>query len=670
MCGIAGILRTGEAPVNPNRIKGMCDSLAHRGPDDAGYAFFRQGDPASQGGGYWAQFTDEAFRSSNEHLSSFESDYARRELSLQSYDLALGHRRLAILDLSERGHQPMASSDRRFWTVFNGEIYNFPELRRELQARGRIFRTRTDTEVLLQLWEEEGPDSIARLNGMFAFAIYDRIAGKLFFVRDRFGVKPLYYAEADGFLVFASEPKAILASGLLEAKIDPVSVAQYMTFQNLYGDRVIFEGMRLLPPGRLMETGLQGRSSGLAQRAACDALAIRSLEPESSEKTADRVLQVFESAVQHQLISDVPVGSYLSGGMDSGSIVAIANRFIPRLMTFTGGFDLTNVSGIEQGFDERPLAERLSYLLQTEHYAVVLHAGDMPAAMERITWHVDDPRLGMCHQNWYVAKLASRFVKVCLCGAGGDELFGGYPWRYRQALEAGSTPEFDDRYFAYWHRLLPEDRLPLLFRDWMQPFLKESRGAFQTVLDSLPVREDAVDLPSRLLQRALQFEFRTFLHGFLLIEDRLSMAHGLESRVPFLDNHLAELAWSLPAHFKVDVRRFEKGHVQQYVETAEGKQILRRAMEQILPIEITRQKKQGFSPPDENWYRGPSMNYVKEILLDPGSTRRPWFDEGFLLALLEEHFRGERNHRLLIWSLLSLEWLQRHFIDPRPRDPA
>ena len=670
MCGIAGILRTGQAPINPVRIKSMCDAIAHRGPDDAGYAFYRQGNPSNRDGGYWLEFTDERFRRSNEHLSSFESEYARRELNLQGFDLALGHRRLSILDLSERGHQPMATSDRRFWTVFNGEIYNFPELKAELQSRGRIFRTQTDTEVLLQLWAEEGPDAIARLNGMFAFAIYDRVDGKLYLVRDRFGVKPLYYAETDDFLIFASEPKAILASGLLEAEIDPVSVAQYMTFQNLFGDRVIFQGMRLLRPGHAIEARVDPRGSQIRERVVCSFLPEEDLAPGTCEQAADGILEAFQSAVQRQLISDVPVGAYLSGGMDSGSIVAVATRFISRLTTFTGGFDLTNVSGIEQGFDERPLAERLSYLLQTEHYAVVLHAGDMPAAMESITWHVDDPRLGMCHQNWYVAKPASRFVKVCLCGAGGDELFGGYPWRYRQALSARSTSEFDESYFSYWHRLLPVERLPLLFKEWMRPYLKESRGAFSAMLPSTSLATGASELPSRLLERALEFEFKTFLHGFLLIEDRLSMAHGLESRVPFLDNELAKLAWSLPAHFKVDLRDFKNGNTKNYVESAEGKLILRRAMEQLLPVEITRQKKRGFSPPDENWYRGPSMNYVKEILLDPITSGRPWFDQRFVMASLGEHFRGEKNHRLLIWSLLSLEWLQRHFIDSRPRASA
>ncbi|HTF35256.1 MAG TPA: asparagine synthase (glutamine-hydrolyzing) [Myxococcota bacterium] len=666
MCGIAGVLSLTQAPIDPMRARRMCDALAHRGPDDAGYAFFRQGGRGTRDGGYWVEFADERFRHLNEHLPSLPGEYAKREIERHRFDLALGHRRLSILDLSHLGHQPMSSSDRLYWTVFNGEIYNFPELKRELQAKGRVFRTTSDTEVLLQLWEEEGTDCVERLNGMFAFALYDRTGGKLFLVRDRFGVKPLYYADTGAYLVFASEPKGVLASGLLEPRLDPASLAEYMTFQNLFGDRVIFGGMRLLPPGCLVEVDVGAKERRMRELRYAHATGRAHAQSETFEKTADAVLDAFQSAVERQLISDVPVGAYLSGGMDSGSIVAVAARFIPRLTTFTGGFDLTNVSGIEQGFDERPQAERLSYLMQTEHYAVVLHAGDMPAAMERLAWHVDDPRLGMCHQNWYVAKLASRFVKVCLAGAGGDELFGGYPWRYRPALEAQSTDEFDESYFHYWHRLLPRERLSNLLGETLRAHLGETRDAFQAMLDKEDTASGELDRPSRLLERALRFEFRTFLHGFLLIEDRLSMAHGLESRVPFLDNALAALAWEIPPHFKVDLDALSGPEGRKHLETEKGKLVLRKAMERLLPPEFTRQKKQGFSPPDANWYRGPSLSYVKEILLDPLTLGRGWFDEKVVRSTLDEHFRGEQNHRLLIWSLLSLEWLQRHFTDSPP----
>jgi asparagine synthase (glutamine-hydrolysing) len=357
------------------------------------------------------------------------------------------------------------------------------------------------------------------------------------------------------------------------------------------------------------------------------------------------------------------VGSYLSGGMDSGSIVAVAGRSIPRLMTFTGGFDLTNVDGIEQGYDEREIAEKLSYLLQTEHYAVVLHAGDMPAAMEKITWHVDDPRVGMCHQNWYVAKLASRFVKVCLAGAGGDELFAGYPWRYINGTGAADVNEFDRAYYRYWHRLLPPEELPHLFVAEFRQYYQNTWESFQSVMSGAPPLQEELSNFDNLLQRALYFEFKTFLHGFLIIEDRLSMAHSLETRVPFLDNQLADLAWKLTPTLKLKAERLRDNANSSYFQSAEGKAILRSAMHDYLPKEFLYQPKQGFSPPDENWYRGPSMDFIKEILYDQRTRQRPFFEQDFVRERLDEHFQGKRNHRLLIWSLLSFEWLQRHYID-------
>jgi len=262
-----------------------------------------------------------------------------------------------------------------------------------------------------------------------------------------------------------------------------------------------------------------------------------------------------------------------------------------------------------------------------------------------------------------VARLASRFVKVCLAGAGGDELFGGYPWRYRHGLMAGSVKEFDELYYGYWHRLLGPTELPALFMPEFRELLPRTWDSFERVMGEAPEFDPGLDLRANLLQRALHFEFKTFLHGFLVIEDRVSMAHGLESRVPFLDNQLADLAWSLPPDLKVDLGATADRPLGGHVETADGKLILRRAMARLLPSEFTQQKKQGFSPPDENWYRGPSMSYVKEILFDRRTTQRPWFDQAFVSHCLEEHFSARRNHRLLIWSLLTVEWLQRHFVD-------
>lgn len=662
MCGIAGIVSLSGRPIDPNTPKRMCDLIAHRGPDDAGYVFFHHGSSDTGRGSSWARFADAEFRHINEHLPIFGGDYSRTELAEREFTVGFGHRRLAILDLSPAGHQPMCTSDRMLWIVHNGEVYNFPQLRTDLEARGYRFRSGTDTEVILSLWEEFGPECVKMLDGMFAFAIYDRRDNSMTLVRDRFGVKPVYYAMVGDTLLFASEAKALFGSRILKPEIDPATLVEYMTFQNTFTRQTIWRNVSILQPGEMLrvEPG-SGRQPKLVQYHSMATALDGAMEDE--DRCVGLVAEHFGRAVQQQLISDVPVGSYLSGGMDSGSIVAVAGKTIDRLHTFTGGFDLTNVNGIEQGFDERRMAEQLSHLLQTEHYDVVLHAGDMPAAMERLTWHMDDPRVGMCHQNWYVAKLASRFVKVCLAGTGGDELFAGYPWRYRAAFASEGLREFDEAILRSWHRLLPADQMAGLFAGDLHMHLDEPRRRFGTVMQDAPQWSDAFGRAENLTHRALYFEAATFLHGLLVTDDHISMAHSLETRVPFLDNALAELAWRISPAVKLKMDGLRGESSGKFIDSADGKHVLRRAMERYLPREFVYNRKQGFSPPDENWYRGPSMDYIKSILLDTQTTTRPWFEARFVQDRLSEHFEGRQNHRLLIWSLLSFEWIQRHFAD-------
>jgi asparagine synthase (glutamine-hydrolysing) len=662
MCGIAGIASLSQTPIHPDAIKSMCDTIAHRGPDDAGYAYFRTGLRNGCDGGSWAAFADEEFRHSNEHLPVYGGAYYKDVVSNTQFCVVLGHRRLSIIDLTHYGHQPMASSDGRLWITYNGEIYNFQELRQLLKAAGYHFRSGSDTEVLLHLWHRYGVDALPMLDGMFAFAIYDRVDNRLTLARDRFGVKPLYYAVVRGHLVFASETKAILASGLLRGEIEPAQLVEYLAFQNLYGSHTLFRHIRVLRPGEYL-TLSPGEDKIPERRVYHNAFPQVDAGLSDPRAAAKSVSTAFAGAVSRQLVSDVEVGSYLSGGMDSGSIVAVAGRSISRLLTFTCGFDLTNVNGLEQGFDERGAAERLAYLLQTEHYDVVLHAGDMPAVMEKLTWHLDDPRVGMCHQNWYVAKLASRFVKVCLAGAGGDELFAGYPWRYLHGLKARSFAEFDEAYFRYWQRLVSLEELPKLCAPDFRGHAHVPREQFDQVMAAAPHWQDELSCADNMLQRALYFELKTFLHGFLIVEDRISMAHGLETRVPFLDNSLADLACRLPPSLKLDTTMLSQRDPVEPFATTDGKRVLRQAMEAFLPAEFTRQKKQGFSPPDENWFRGSSMDYIRDVLLDRRTRQRPWFNQRYVQERLEEHFQGRRNHRLLIWSLLSLELLQRHHTD-------
>ena len=593
MCGIAGIFDLAGRPVGDAEVRAMNNAIRHRGPDDGG------------------QYVEQG--------------------------LGLANRRLAIIDLSPAGHQPMANEDGSLLLVYNGELYNFTELVPLLQSRGHTFHSKTDTEVVLHAYEEWGPDSLHRMNGMFAFAIWDQRRRELFLARDRFGIKPLYYALHDGRFVFGSEIKSLLHAGI-PRRVSPEALVEYFTFQNMLSDLTLFDGVRLLPAGHTLTVS----DEGVASRRYWDL----TFDPDDSvgeDAWAEQIRGTFEEVVTRQLISDVPVGSYLSGGMDSASIAAVASRNVPRLMTFTGGFDLSSVTGLELVFDERADAEVVASEFRTQHYEMVMHAGDMAWALPELVWHLEDLRVGMSYPNYYIAGLASKFVKVALGGAGGDEVFGGYPWRYELVAGLDDPKAFDRAYYDYWSRLVPDSDKPAFFADevWSQARDRSTFDVYRSVL------EPAAQLQP--LEKALYFEAKTFLHGLLVVEDKVSMAHSLEVRVPFLDNALVALAERIPARIK---------HGQ-----GGGKELLRKAMAPLLPADIVEKGKQGFSPPDESWYRGPTMDYLREILLDPRSLWRGYFQPSFVRRVLAEHVEGKVNHRLLIWSLLCFEWWNRLFMD-------
>jgi asparagine synthase (glutamine-hydrolysing) len=506
---------------------------------------------------------------------------------------------------------------------------------------------------------------------MFAFCVWDSKRKKLFIARDRYGIKPLYYLYEPGAkLVFASEIKAIVEEGSVRRGVDLEALREYFTFQNIYSDLTLFEGVRMLPAGHWME--FDTRSGTLEISRYWDFDTSNTLSPSdiSRDECSKTLREVFENAVRRQLVSDVPLGSFLSGGMDSGSIVAVASREIRRLMTFTGGFDLRNVEGLEAAYDEREAAEIIASSFSTEHYEMVMHAGDMQWVMPKLIWHLEDLRLGMCYQNYFIQRLASRFVTVVLSGAGGDELFGGYPWRYKNAIGRRNDQDFYDKYYDYWQRLVPSGQHSEFFSkaviDGTEGF--SPQNAFTSVFDGVGGGGAQAHL-----NKAFYFELKTFLHGLFVIADRMSMANSLEARVPFLDNDLVDFAMKIPAEYKfsfdssiseVDENVSGKKHVH-YRESDEGKRILRRAMRGLIPEEILSRKKQGFSTPEGSWYRGPTMSYVRDILLDPASVARGYFKPDYIETVVSEHTSGLRNHRLLIWSLLSFEWWCRTWVDRR-----
>lgn len=616
MCGIAGILNANDERVSPVVMRAMTDSLAHRGPDGEGV------------------YTGAC--------------------------AGLGHRRLAIIDPSPAGHQPMATGDGRYVISYNGEIYNFQELRLELEALGYRFRSRTDTEVVLYAYAEWGAAALSRFNGMFALIVWNRQRRELFVARDRYGIKPLYYTRVRGALLVASEIKAFLAHPGYSVAMDREGLLEYFTFQNFFTNRTLFEGVRLFPPGShatVAAANLEIRPQRFWDFRFCEPA-----EPASEDEYAEELDRLFRQAVHRQLVGDVDLGAYLSGGMDSGSITAQAASEIEYMKTFTCGFDLHSASGLELGFDEREQAEQMSYLFKSEHYEIVLKAGDMERVLPRLAWHLEEPRVGQSYPNYYVAKLASKFVKVVLAGTGGDELFGGYPWRYYRAAVNSSFEDYVDKYYGFWQRLIPNSTIHRVFAPiWGDVKHVWTRDIFRDVFadhaNELSTAEDYIN-------HSFYFEARTFLQGLLIVEDKLSMAHGLETRVPFLDNDLVDLAMRLPVRSKlanlgkiVRLNENEPGRKSQryFRNTNDGKRLLRRVMGRYIPKVTAEQVKQGFSAPDASWFKGDSIEYVQRRLFNPGAKIYQFLARDEVLELVNQHIDGKQNRRLLIWSLLNVE---------------
>ena len=625
MCGIVGIFNLNGEPVSPVQLRQMTDAISHRGPDGEGF-----------------------------YLDSF---------------VGLGHRRLAIIDLSPAGHQPMMTEDKQYALTYNGEIYNFRELKTELEKRGHRFRSRTDSEVVLYAYVEWGPACVERFNGMFALAIWDKTKQELFLARDRYGVKPLYYSFQGSTFFFGSEQKAILTSPKIKREMDLEALFEYFTFQNLFTDRSLLKGIKIFPAGCWAKVSLGVHADRLHVRRYWDFEFKEEERGCSDQEYIEELNRLFQEAVCRQLVSDVDVGSYLSGGMDSGSITAVAATHLPYIKTFTCGFDLHSISGLELAFDERHKAEFMSYLFRTEHYEMVLKAGDMERILPKLAWHLEEPRVGQSYPNFYMAQLAGKFVKVVLSGTGGDELFGGYPWRYYRAVVNDDFEQYIDKYYAFWQRLIPDKIRREIFRPvWNDVKHVLTRDIFRNVFQNFT---SELSRPEDYINHSLYFEAKTFLHGLLVVEDKLSMAYGLESRVPFLDNDLVDFAMRVPVRLKLknlsEVVRLNENEpgpkpALYFDKTKDGKLLLRQVMERYIPHEVTDGVKQGFSAPDASWFRGESIDYVRRMLFQKRARIYEFLDRSSVMGLVDEHLQGRQNLRLFIWSLLNVEHWCNHYL--------
>ncbi len=614
MCGIAGVLRRDGAPVGNQLLWAMTTVLGHRGPDGEG--FFTQG------------------------------------------PVGLGHRRLAIIDLVT-GDQPMSNDDGSIHLIFNGEIYNFRELRKELEARGHKFWTGSDTEVILRAYESYGVECLGRLRGMFAFAIWDDRRGRLFLARDRVGIKPLVYAWDGRRLLFASEIKAILKDPSVPRELDWEALRDYLTFFYIPSPRTIFRGIRKLPPACYLVLDLERGEPEV--RRYWDLHFI----PDDNRSEAEWLQGLrwqLQEAVRSHLVSDVPIGAFLSGGMDSSTMVALmAQAAGGPVRTFSIGFD-------EADFNELSYARRMARRYGTDHYEFVVKP-DALDALPRLAWQFDEPFAdSSALPAYYVAKITREHVTVALSGDGGDENFAGY-LRYARSLalheRLDQLPGLLARpLLRLASRFLPpgvrgQGYLDLLGADPVERYFRMVTFQRSETLRRLLTAEAQAQVspevsPRHFRQLALEgappdyvsmlqyLDVRTYLPEDILTKvDRTSMLVSLEARVPLLDHGLMEFVATMPSGLKL-----RKGM---------GKAILKQAMADALPVEILERRKMGFGVPLEHWFRNELADYAQGILLDERTRRRGIIQPDATAALLDQHQAGRRDLSSQIWALLCLE---------------
>lgn len=532
------------------------------------------------------------------------------------------------------------------WIAPGSRIYNLPE---PLE------------ESIVKAYEEKGIECVKDFNGAFAFGLRNEERERIFIARDRYGIKPLYYSTRMNRILYSDRIKSLLEVENAPVKMNYGALAEYLTFQNIFSDRTLFNGVRMLPGGcyaewdyrRLRVTRYWDYSFGSG------------VVGKSKVDISERIRELLVQAVSRQVAGVEPLGCYLSGGMDTGSIVAMATQYFNRLLTFSCGFDTSTATGLELGFDERVYAERLANLFKTEHYEVVLHAGDMEAVMPQLMGILEEPRMGQCYPDYYTSRLARKFVDTVLSGSGGDELFGGYPWRYYGFAGAKNRIGYERSYYDYWQRLVPDDEKILLF---LPDVYREVRdhNTFDVFRSVLAENEMAPKRPADFINLSMYLEIKTFLPGLFVVGDKIAGSHGLETRYPFMDNDLVDFAMSIPVQYKMGkpsrVKVVDEDSIEQRAKAKGGKLILREAMRGLIPDEILERGKQGFSAPDGSWYRGDSMKYVRRMLENPKARIYEYLNRGYVKDRVTEHLDGKRNHRLFIWSLLSLEWWLRSFL--------
>ncbi len=624
MCGIAGILEFGcDAQANGAALQEMCRVMAHRGPDDDG----------------------------------FYSDGAA----------GIGMRRLSIVDLAT-GHQPISNEDGSLWIVFNGEIYNHLSLREQLIARGHGYRTHSDTETIVHLYEEYGRDCVQHLRGMFAFAIWNRNKKTLFIARDRLGIKPLYYRLTPERLLFGSEIKVLLAHGGIRAQFNRTALPEYLAFGYLSGEETFYAGIRKLLPGHTMEIGPDGKPD-IRQYWDLDTSSVNESRDEGYYVRSYR--ELLEGAVNSHLMSDVPLGVFLSGGVDSSAVAALMTKIRREpIETFSVGYT-------EQTYSELPYAQVVADHIKSQHREVLVSEQDFFGALPHLIWHEDEPIVWPSSVSLYfVAKLARERVTVVLTGEGADETLAGYT-RYAFTLKNAAldrayrslvpsslrrglrnTVATSSLLGATLRRKLEHTFLGKDGNAWSSFYFDNFFSAFgeaeQSGLLTSEFASEAAPCTAyknvldywehsqgEMLQRLLYTDIKTYLVELLMKQDNMSMAASIESRVPFLDHVLVEFATRIPREVQI--------------QGLAGKRILKKAVEDLLPHSILYRPKLGFPTPWSGWLAGSRLETIRAMLLEPRSLDRGYFRREAVEQLFNEHRAKHRDNYDRIWRLLNLE---------------
>jgi asparagine synthase (glutamine-hydrolysing) len=629
MCGICGIYNFERTPVDRGVLEEMNRRIVHRGPDDDGFYV--------------------------------------------SGNVGLAMRRLSIVDL-QTGQQPVTNEDKTVWLVYNGEIYNHEELRAQLIARGHRFRSRSDTETIVHLYEQYGNDCVSHLRGMFAFALWDAQQQKLFVARDRLGIKPLYYWINDDHFLFGSEIKALLAHPAVRPEFNVDTLAEYLAFGYLAGPRTLFREIQKLPPGHTLEIDGAGK---LTTREYWDLAPSAEPAGKSEKECSDQYREILEGAVKSHLMSDVPLGMFLSGGLDSSAIAALMTKIRQEpIETFSVGYE-------EEGFSELSYAQAVSKHIGSNHHEVRVNFQDFFGALPKLIWHEDEPLVWPSSVSLYfVAQLARERVKVVLTGEGSDETLAGYTryawtlWNARldgvyRRLTPGALR--DSIRTAIAHSSLANASLrrklqhSFLGRDgasWESFYFDNFYCAFSETAQEAVLTEAAAGKAGSIYEDSLAFwgkasgdilhrllytDIKTYLVELLMKQDNMSMAASIESRVPFLDHRVVEYALSIPRRFNM------RG--------LSGKWILKSAVKDLLPAEIIYRKKMGFPTPWRGWLEGNHLAVVEKLLTEPRSLGRVLFKAESVKQLFTEHRNRLHDHGERIWRLLNLELWHRVFID-------